>query len=118
MDNSPALALNAPQSMVNLSYRAIMPQDGLLENIAITSHSPWFPANKRRKLVRTPGYVNNPPSSPSLGFPVVDYFRFARDSGTVAKVSGMVHIARLAADHSWWVRQSGWELTSEEVLCA
>ena len=54
MDNSPALALNAPQSMVNLSYRAIMPQDGLLGNIAITVIDSWFPANKRRTLVRMP----------------------------------------------------------------
>jgi len=30
MDNSPALALNAPQNIVNRSYRAIMPQDRLL----------------------------------------------------------------------------------------
>ena len=36
MDNSPAPALNAPQIIVNLSYRAIMPQDGLWGNNAIT----------------------------------------------------------------------------------
>jgi hypothetical protein len=47
------LELNAPQSMVNLSYRAIMPQDGLSGNIALHSLT-RFSANKRRKLVITP----------------------------------------------------------------
>jgi hypothetical protein len=43
--------------MVNLSYRAIMPQDGLLGNIALHSLT-HFSANKRRKVVITPDFIN------------------------------------------------------------
>jgi hypothetical protein len=35
-------------------FETSLPQDGLLGNIAITIHQPWFPSNRRRKLVRTP----------------------------------------------------------------
>ena len=42
------------------------------------AHNPEAPANKQRKLARSPGFVNYPDSSPS---PVVDYFLFALDSG-------------------------------------
>ena len=59
MDNSPPVALEcSPKARVNFSYRAIMPQDGLLGNIAIAPVDP-VPGQKRRKVVRTLWLMKN-----------------------------------------------------------